>query len=162
MNQAVLLARGLILLWSGWLSIVFASNLADGLKTAGWLPSSWLFASGNLSLVHATIEFYSLSMTFAVVLFAGVVLVQLAGSVLLWRAFLDPEAVVARGRPKVIQAFCLPIGLFATFLLVDELFIVYDRLPAIETTHLLVLCALLLSVVAITVLGESASRGGAA
>ena len=62
----------------------------------------------------------------------------------------------AHHHPKVIQAFSLAVGIFGAFLVSDEFFIVYDRLPAIETTHLIILCALLLSFLAISVLSNMA------
>lgn len=155
-SYSALLIRGLLLFWSGWLSVVFASNLADGLKQAEILPASWRFASGNLSLISEAVGIYSFSRNRAPVLFGTVVLVQLAASLLFWRAFLDRRAVTTPGHPKVLQAFSVAASLFAGFLVADEFFIVYDRLPALETTHFLVLCALLLSLLVISVLGDGA------
>jgi hypothetical protein len=153
-RYSVVLNRGLLLLWSGWFSTVFASNLADGLRQVGVLQTSWRFASGNFSLISEAIGIYSFSKPWASVLFGAVLLVQLAASLLFWRAFVDPQAAVTRGHPKVLQAFSVAVGLFAGFLLADEFFIVYERLPALETTHLLVFCALLLSLVVISVLDD--------
>lgn len=155
-RYSVVLRRGLLLFWSGWLSFVFASNLADGLRQAGALPASWRFASGNFALIDRTIGVYAFSRSWAAVLFGAVVLVQLAAALLFWRAFLDREATTAPGHPKVLQAFIVAAGLFAGFLVADEAFIVYAHLPALETTHLLVFCALLLSLIVISLLGDGA------
>ena len=61
--------------------------------------------------------------------------------------------------PKVLQAFVPAIGLFAGFLVSDELFIVYHRIPSLESSHFLALCALLLSVVVIQLLIPSDQAG---
>ncbi len=100
-------------------------------------------------LIAESIAIYSLSEAWAVALFSGVVLIQLCAAILFWRAFLDPEAISTRARPKVLQAFSLAIGLFSALLVADEVFVVYGRLPSVEATHLLVLCALLLSLLVI-------------
>jgi hypothetical protein len=153
------LCRGLVLFWSLWLSVVFSSNLTDGLRQVGLLPMEWRFASGNFRLIVQTIEIYSLGESWAAILFASVVLVQLGAAMLFWRAFLDRDTRIERDSPKVLQAFSLGILLFAAFLVADELFVVYDRLPGLETTHLLVLCGLLLSYL---VIGMLSGRGRAA
>lgn len=153
------LRRGILLFWSGWLSVVFASNLADALRHLGALPASWPFTSGNFSLIFEAVGIYAFSRSLAPVLFGAVLLVQLAASVLFWRAFLDRRAVTSRDHPKLLQAFSVALGLFAGLLVADELFIVYDRLPGLETTHLLVLCGLLLSLVVIWLLGDGARAG---
>lgn len=116
------------------------------------LPASWRFASGNFSLIREAIGIYPFAKHWAPVLFVAVLLVQLAASLLFWRAFLDRQATITAGHPKVLQAFSVATGLFAGFLVADEVFIVYDRLPALETGHLLVFCALLLSLLVISVL----------
>lgn len=154
---SVVLRRGTLLFWSSWLSVVFASNLADALRHAGALPESWRFASGNLGLIAETVGIYSFSRPLAPLLFAAVLLVQLAASLLFWRAFLDRRVVETAGPPKLLQAFAVALGLFAGLLVADEFFVVYERLPGLEATHFLVLCALLLSLLVITVLGDSGS-----
>ena len=147
--NAIFLSRGLLLFWSSWFSVVFFSNLSDGLRQAGLLSAGWRFTSGNFVLIAESIAIYSLSEAWAVALFSGVVLIQLCAAILFWRAFLDPEAISTRARPKVLQAFSLAIGLFSALLVADEVFVVYGRLPSVEATHLLVLCALLLSLLVI-------------
>ncbi len=146
-----MLRRGLLLFWSSWFSVVFSTNLADGLRQAGLLPTEWRFASGNFELIRQSIGIYSLGQSWAVFLFAAVVLVQLGAAALFWRAFLERDTGTRPDHPKVPQAFSLGIGLFAAFLVADELFIVYDRISGLETTHLLVLCGLLLSYLVIHV-----------
>lgn len=155
-RYSIVLSRGLLLFWSGWLSVVFASNLTDGLRQAGMIPTSWQFVSGNFAQISEAVEIYSFSKFWAPGLFCTVVLLQLAGSLLFWRAFLDPQSVVRLGHPKLLQAFCLALTIFAGLLIADEVFIVYARLPGLQTTHLLVLCALLLSLAVISLLQADA------
>lgn len=149
-----MLSRGLLLFWGSWLSVVFASNLCDGLRQAGVLPASWHFASGNLSLMSQVVGIYAGARPLAPVLFGLVVLVELAAALLFWRAFMDREAVMRRGHPKLLQAFGVAIGLFGGFLVADEAFIVYAKRAGLESTHWLVLCALLLSLMVISHLGS--------
>jgi hypothetical protein len=140
-----ILCRGLLFFWSAWFSIVFASNLADGLQQAGLLPETWRFASGNFGLIVQSIEIFSLEKAWAVILFGGVLITQLGVSVLFWRAFLIRASLARPVDQKVVQAFALGIGLFAAFLVADEILVVYHRFSGLETTHFLILCALLLS-----------------
>lgn len=136
--------------------MVFSSNLCDALRQTGVIPDTWRFVSGNFALVYQAIEIYGLLGGWAAVFFGGVIVAQLSAAILFWRAFLDRDATTTLHHPKVIGAFSVAIGIFGAFLICDELFIVYDRLPAIGTTHLLVLCALLLSFLTISALVEKA------
>jgi hypothetical protein len=138
-----LLSRGLLLFWTLWFSLVFASNLADGLQQTQLLPEDGPFASGNFELIAQSVGVYGLSEATAGALFCGVLLLELCAAILFWRAFLDPGRVAGNG--KVHQAFCVALALFGGFLLADELFLVYRHLPGVGSTHFLVLCALLLS-----------------
>ena len=152
MSQSTL-SRGLLLFWSAWFSVVFSSNLADGLVAVGLLPHGWRFASGNFRMIGQSIGIYSLGESWAAIFFAAVVLAQLGAATLFWRAFLDRDCIKP-GNRTVLPAFVLGIGLFAAFLVADEFFIVYDRLAGLETTHLLVLCALLLSYITYALSGD--------
>jgi hypothetical protein len=143
MPASNLLRRGLLLFWSLWFSLVFASNLADGLQQTGLLPEDWRFASGNFELIVRSVEIHALPKTLAGALFCAVLLLELGAALLFWRAFRDPGGIAEGDR--VHQAFSVALGLFGGLLLADELFLVYRHLPGMGTTHLLVLCALLLS-----------------
>jgi len=153
------IGRGLLLFWGAWFTAVFASNLADGLKAAGALPAAWPFASGNFELIAGAIAIYSGGPALTALLFAGVVAIQLAAAVLFWRAALDDEAATRGHDPAIRRAFLAAIGLFAAFLLADEAFVVYERMPGVGATHWLVLCALLLSYLVIHVRGGAAPPG---
>ena len=145
------LARGLLLFWALWLSVVSASNTVDALQAAGVLAPGLSFASGNFALVADSLSVYSLPRACAAGLFALVLILEITASALFWRA-----AVVAE--PKAIEPFFVAIGLFCAFLVFDEVLLVYRRYPGLETTHFAVLSALILSLVLIRVLDDEMGR----
>ena len=149
------MGRGILLLWSVWLSVVFSSNLCDALQQTSILPETWRFVSGNFALIERAIGIYALPKAAAVILFAGVLLAQSTGALLFWRAFLDREAIATRHHPKVVAPFSVAMALFGGFLVSDEVFVVYERIPGLAPTHWLVLGALLLSFLTLsTLVGE--------
>jgi hypothetical protein len=150
----VVLIRALLLFWAIWFSVVTASNAADLLREAGLLSPDWRFASGNFALVAESLSLYSLSRAWASALFSLVVVVQLIASALFWRAALDAGPLAPRVRPGIVYAFSAGMGLFGAFLVLDEVLLIYRRLPNLETAHFAILCALLLSLSLIHLLGE--------
>jgi hypothetical protein len=150
----VVLIRALLLFWAIWFSVVTASNGADLLREAGLLSPDWRFASGNYSLVAESVALYSVSRAWASALFALVLVAQLTASALFWRAALDASPFAPRARPGIMYAFLAGIGLFSAFLVFDEVLLIYRRLPNLETAHFAILCALLLSLSLIHLLGE--------
>jgi hypothetical protein len=147
-------SRALLLFWAIWFSVVSTSNAADALRETGLLPASWRFASGNFALVAGSISLYSLSRTWASVLFSLVLLLQLATSALFWRATLETNPLSPRASPRILHPFFAGTGLFCAFLVSDEVFLVYRRFPDLETTHFSILCAQLLSLLLIRLLAE--------
>jgi hypothetical protein len=152
MNTSNIINRGLLLFWSLWFSLVLGSNVVDGLQAAGVVPEEWAFSSGNFGFIADTIAIYEWPSAVAAVLFLGVVLIQLATCVLFWRAVRETGRSGDGGHSAALPAFGAGIGLFAGFLVADEFFIVYDRIPDLESTHFLVFCALLLSLVVMRLL----------
>src|SRR5687767_18842 len=144
--------RGILLFWALWLSVVSASNVVDALQATGALAPGWSFASGNLSLVAESLSIYAMAPAAAGVLFALVLLLELAASALFWRAALDPDPLGAASQDKILAPFWLSIGLFCVFLVFDELLLVYRRFPSLAPTHFAILSALLLSVILIRML----------
>ena len=152
------IARGLLLFWALWLSVVFASNAADALKELGLLPEGWRFVSGNYAFVKEALAIYTASGALATLLFAGVLVTQLAAATLFWRALAASAEPGDAARWRARLAFASALALFAAFLVTDEVLIVYDRMANLETTHFLILCALLLSLLTVERLaGEEAS-----
>jgi len=140
-----IVARGLLLFWASWFSLVLASNLTDALQQLGVLSSQWRFVSGNFAMIRQSIAIYGLSPAMAALLFAGVLGVQLSATVLFWRAFAARDTITRPDAPEIPRAFAAGLAMFAGFLLADEAFVVYERFAGAATTHLLVFCALLLS-----------------
>ena len=139
------LIRGLLLFWAIWFSIVLASNAADGLRESGLLSTDWPFVSGNFSLLAESVAIYSLPRAFAALLFSLVLVLQLAAASLFWRAALEPEPFSQHARFEILSPFIAGAFLFCGFLVFDEALLVYRRFPALETTHFVILLALLLT-----------------
>lgn len=144
------LRRGLVLFWAAWFSLVLATNAADALRALGLVAPAESFASGNFALVRETVSRHGVPAWGAAVLFAGVLAWQGAAAVLLWRAGLDARAFAVRLHPKVATAFGVGIGLWAAFLLADELFLAY----AVARTHVGLFSAQLLTLLAIALLPD--------
>lgn len=136
-----ILTRTLLLLWASWFSIVLASNVVDALGAAGLISPGSRFASGNFALVADAVSLHEIPRSGAAVLFALVLVLELAAAGLFWRAALDPDP----REPRLVPPFLVAIVLFGGFLVCDELLLVYKRFPNLETGHFVILCALLLS-----------------
>ena len=150
--------RGILLFWALWLSVVSASNLVDALQAGGAIEPGWRFASGNFSLVAESLSIYAVPSAAAGVLFALVLLLELAASALFWRAALAPDPFAAQAQDQIFAPFWVAIGLFCAFLVCDELLLVYRRFPSLAPTHFAVLSALLLSAILIRVLDAGRRR----
>jgi hypothetical protein len=152
------LERLIVGFWASWFTLVFLTNLCDGLKVLGLVGENWKFASGNWALLVETTGIYRVPTPLVVVLFAGVVAWEGLAALLMW------SALGARGGPPeasrgsaVDRAFTVALGLFAAFALADELFIAYH----VEGTHLQVFLALLASLLAVRLLpGEGTAPRG--
>ena len=145
MEPRTILCRLLLLFWSLYFTLVTASNLVDGFQALGIAPRGWTFTSGNCALIAETVATYGLSSGFAAFLFVCVILIELAVTLLFWIALRDSWRAAENSSSKIIRALVPAVGLFAGFIVSDELFIVYHRTPGLETGHFLVLCALLVS-----------------
>lgn len=135
--------------WAVWWSLVFTTNLFDGLIRMGVLGDGWTFASGNygylveITSVHNTPDFV------VAVLFAGGVAWELAVAVLMWLAF----SGYIRGSPSrsgIYRAFVPAVGFFSAFLVLTEVFIAYS----LADTVVRLFVAVLVSVFVIEYLGE--------
>ena len=79
-----------------------------------------------------SVSLYSLSRTWAAVLFSLVLILQLAASSLFWRATLESNPFSPRARPGVLYPFFVGSGLFCGFLVFDEVLLIYRRFPNLE------------------------------
>ena len=131
------LKRALLLFWALWLTVVFLTNLADGLKALGLLSEWWAFASGNFKFIGETTARYGTPPEVNGVLFAGVILWEPLAAGLFWRAGLIYRDRVT-SRPAVYAAFTASLLLWGAFVLTDEVLIAY----AVAGTHLRLLLRL--------------------
>lgn len=132
-----ILAAGLTLFWAAWFAIVFLTNVFGALRAAGAVGPGWKFASKNFESVAKAVSLYSAPAWVARSLFAGVVAWQLAAAILYASAFAAILGTGAFPMGLVDLAFGTGIGLFAAFMLADEITIKY----AYEQAHELLLVA---------------------
>ncbi|MGQ0570150.1 MAG: hypothetical protein ACT4P5_11610 [Armatimonadota bacterium] len=52
------LKHGVLLFWAAWYTVVFLTNVLDGLKAAGVLGEGWKCASGNWVFLRETTVIY--------------------------------------------------------------------------------------------------------
>lgn len=122
---------------------MFGSNSGDALKKLGVLGQSFPFVSGNYALVYRVTRIYGVPSAAVAVLFAGVLVWEIATAACFWRAFFSSGRDM-RQAAAVTTGFALGLGLWAAFILLDEILIAYE-IPGLETTHLALLSAQLLS-----------------
>jgi hypothetical protein len=134
-----LVGPGLLGFWALYFAIVALSNLADLLRSLDVLPAGWSWVSGNLAFVGASTGKFGVPAWLNPTLLAGVVAWQLLAAVLLWRAAREPD-----GR-WLGPAFVMSIGLWAVFILLDEVLLIFET--GAEATHLRLLIAQLLTLV---------------
>jgi hypothetical protein len=148
-NHVIFLKRILLLFWAVWLSVVFLSNLADALKGLGLLGDSSAFASGNFKFIRETTARYGTPDLVNALLFAGVILWEGVAALLFWRAGWTFQRKKS-GRKVLYCAFTASLLLWGAFLIADEVFIAYP----VESTHLLLFIAQLVTLLAIELLPE--------
>jgi hypothetical protein len=113
----------LVLFWATWLTVVTVTNVNNALRTAGVLPTTFAFASDNLQLIETSTAIYGAPRALTWLLFVGVIGWEGATAALLWRGF----ARLRRGdRSGLAPAFTAAMGLFAAFMLADEVLIAYQ------------------------------------
>src|SRR5687767_354409 len=126
MNLSVkTLKRGLLFFWALWLTVVFLTNLFDLLKHQGVVPESWSFASGNYGFMESVTAVHGTPPAMVLLMFLGVIVWEAAAAVMLWRAWALFQGIL-KGMDAVYAAFTVSLGLWAAFMLADEVFIAYD------------------------------------
>jgi hypothetical protein len=144
------LKRGLLAFWAIWLSVVFASNTFDALKTLGALPVGWSFASGNWAFLVQTTAIHGTPGWLNAVLYLGVIVWEGIGAALFWRAFGDAARGIAVDPRAAHPAFSVSLALWAAFMVVDELFIAY----VVEAAHMRIFIAQLASLLVLHLVPE--------
>jgi hypothetical protein len=144
------LKRALLFFWAAWLTVVFLTNALDGLKALGLLAESWPLASGNYRFVAETTARYGSPGWLNGLLFFGVVAWEGLAAALFWRAGWMFRDNGGRGSGATRIAFAVSLGLWAAFLLADEVLIAY----AVEATHLRLFTAQLVTLLAVELLPD--------
>jgi hypothetical protein len=139
------LARLLILFWALWFSLVALSNLTDFAAGLGLLPAESWWKSGNLALVATALRPVGLEPA-APLLLLGVVGWEALAAALFLRGVARPST------RNAVVAFTVGLGLFLTFVLLDEALLLYTS--GIETTHFQVVIALLVSLLVVERFGR--------
>ncbi|WP_375446548.1 hypothetical protein [uncultured Fibrella sp.] len=134
------LRAGLLLFWALYFSIVCLSNTTDALKALTLLPSDFRFVSGNYSMVSKVVGIYGPTAGLAGVFFAGVILWEGIGAFFFWKALLATVRKAGNSRALSYQAFGLTIGLWAAFIVSDEVFLAYE-FPGLSSTFFSLLIA---------------------
>lgn len=146
--------RGIVVFWAIWFAIVLASNVCDALLQLHVLPATWRFHSGNYAFVHTTVARYQIPHAICAVLFAGVIAWELAATIMFFRAAVksakDADAFQRASR----SAFAIGLGLWAAFILSDEVLIAYD----VEATHLRLFVAQLVSLLFLELVSDNGAR----
>jgi hypothetical protein len=153
-RPAILLKRGLLLFWSVWLTVVFATNLCDAGKALGLLGESWAFASGNYQFLVQTTARYGPPEWLNRLLFAGVLCWQGMAALLFWLAWVTFRGREKTGKGLLYAAFTAGLMLWAAFAVASEICIAYP----VEATHIRLFTAQLATLLAIELLPE---EGGA-
>ena len=131
------LGPGLLGFWALYFGIVVASNLADLLRSVHVLPADWRWISGNLAFMASATGKFGIPGGINALLLAGVVAWQGLAALLFWRA--------ARGATGIGPPFVVGLSLWAVFILLDELLLIFET--GAEATHLRLLIAQIVTLV---------------
>lgn len=134
--------RLVLAFWTAYFAVICLTNTLDLLQGMGLLPGDWRYLSGNLPLLLRTLGGVGLPSGLAGLLLAGVALWQGATAWLFGR-------VLIRGEP-LEAAFVAGAGLWAVFLVADELLLRYD----LEAVHLRLLMAQMVSFLVVSLLPD--------
>jgi hypothetical protein len=148
MTTLFLLKLALLFFWAAWFCVVSVTNLFSALKAAGFVGVAWKFASTNYEAVAKAVSLYGAPSWVPALLFGAVVTWQVAAASLYAWAFCASFAAEAIAATAVNAAFAAGIGLWAAFMIADEITIKY----AYEQSHELLFIAQLASLVAMHVL----------
>lgn len=121
----VLIKRILLLFWALFFSLVFVTDVTDGLKAIGVLSPDLTFASANYGFMLEVTDIFGTPEWFVALLYVGVVVWAGAAAFTFWRAFARFEVWDGPSRGVVETAFALGIGLWSAFLVADEFFLAY-------------------------------------
>ena len=138
----------LLTFWTLWISVVLITNVFDGLKRYGLLSENWPFASGNYALIEKATSKFNPPAWLNRLFFAGAVVWQAIITILFWTALLNTFKQGRIASSEISWAFAASFGLFAAFVLADEICGNYQG----ERDHLLILAAQVVSYLTLTLL----------
>ena len=141
----------ILLFWAVWSSIVFLTNLTDGLRELGLLASAFPFASGNVAAIAQVTAVYQTPAAISTLLFGAVVAWEGLNAGLFWWAVKRSRSMRDGRYREVNTAFIAATGLWAAFMVMDEIFLAY-RVAAFEQTHRSIFIAVLVSFLVIRLL----------
>jgi hypothetical protein len=136
---------GLLGFWALYFGVVTLSNLTDLLRALHVLPAGWSWVSGNLAFIAASTGKFGVPTWVNPILLAGVIGWEALAAVLFWRAARDPS-----GRWPG-PAFLVSLSLWGTFIVLDEILLIFET--GAEATHLRLLIATLLTLVVLRLAG---------
>ncbi len=143
--------HGVLLFWAAWYTVVFLTNVLDGLKAVGMLSEGWKFASGNWVFLKETTAIYRTPPWVVGVLFGGIVVWEGLATGLMWRAFGTFGGVGHQpGLQAVYAAFAAGLAQFGAFIVADEVFISYP----VAATHMRIVLLMLTSLLTIRLLPD--------
>lgn len=135
---------GCLLFLSCWFTLVCLTNILDFMYAYHGLSDDWLFRSGNYFLLAKVLQIYHTNPVILFTLFSLDILVQGTSAVLF---IISTILFLTRRQISSIMniAFGVSMGLWAIFILMEEIFIAYNyesvhiRLFAFEMLTLLML-----------------------
>ena len=139
---------GFLSFWGLWLSIVFITNLFEGLKLLRIVPPYWRFASQNYQAIAQATGTYRAAPWIPKFLFLGVLCWQCGTLALFARAIITTWTDVILRLGPINEAFAASLGLLAAFMIADEVFKQYE----VERAHVLFFIAQLVTLLAIDLL----------
>ncbi len=112
--------------WAAWLTVVASTNVLNVLQVVGILPASFKFVSGNWQWINQTMDPLDTPRALQAFLFAGAITWEALAAGLFWWA-----VAAYRGRPlsqerAVLCACTVNLALWATFQVLDEVFMAYQ------------------------------------
>lgn len=115
-----------LLFWAAWLSVVATTNVLDSLRVLGAIPKSFPFASGNWEWINQTMDPLGVPRELQAFLFTGAIAWEMLAAILFWRAVADYRGRPLAEEPATLVACGVNLALWASFQVLDEVFIAYQ------------------------------------
>jgi hypothetical protein len=140
--DVTLLNRTVLVFWAAWLSIVATTNVLEGLAAVGTVPETFRFVSGNWRWINQVMDPLGVPRASQAFLFVAVIIWEMVAAALFWWA-----VATYRGRPlsrerPALYACGVNLTLWASFQVLDEVFIAYQP----EAVHRVIFVSQLVTV----------------